>query len=589
MSRVLLASIASRKALPLSSSLRSYGFSVYGVAHSIHPNIFSKFFEKKTVIKDPRCGLSWANAIARIAKEWRADLVIPVDFIDVLTFAKWRKIFEKAEVTLAAPSFESIELASNKEKLPDLLKGLGKTPEQITVLRSSDTAKLVELEPPLVVKGLGDAAKPEYFPTMELAARRATERAPCLVQEYVPGIGRGYYAVVFNGEPILEFTHERIIEYDPAGGASLSAKGPVLDPRLFKLGRGVVKLLKWSGPIMVETRFVADTGEYFIVELNPKFWGSLDLPVSLGYHFPAILAKAYMEGVESAKKTAACLRVREGRYYWVLDGMRYLAKIPSAWSYMLTGVTRRGYCDVNLFDAVRVTAQLAWALKRLQREKKNWIRSIISDTHKLWWWAHSAMSSGVREIVFDLDGTLASLPVDWRSVRAVLQKKDLAKPWEGVTEALRRLWITNKEKYEVASSLVEENELEAAKAARPLVKPSVFDNLPLEIKVATLQTSRSAKETLRKTGFTKLCEHIIGRDGEAGPYKEAMFLSICRKGAVVVEDNLRNAVCAKRSGRLPVLVASNIYAQVKALRLGFPAIQHADLPRLLALLSSYKG
>ncbi|MEM1508452.1 MAG: hypothetical protein QW291_03130 [Thermofilaceae archaeon] len=588
MSKVLLASIASRKALPLSSSLRNHGFSVYGVAHSIHPNVFSKFFEKKTVVKNPRSGLPWANTIAKIAKEWEADLVIPVDFIDVLTFAKWKNLFEKTEVTLVAPRFESIELASNKEKLPDLLRELGKTPKQITVARSNDIAKLVDLEPPLVVKGLGDAAKPEYFPTMELATRRATERAPCLVQEYIPGIGRGYYAVAFNGESILEFTHERITEYDPAGGASLSAKGPVLDPRLFKLGRGIVKLLKWSGPIMVETRFVADTGEYFVVELNPKFWGSLDLPVSLGYHFPAILAKAYMEGVESAKKAAAGLRVRNGKYYWVLDGIRYLAKIPSVWGHMLTGVAHRGYCDVDLSDTVRVTAQFIWALKRLQREKKSWISSIVSDINKLRWWAHSAMRAGVREIVFDLDGTLVSLPVDWRTVRAILQKKNLAKPWEGVTEALRRLWITDKEKYEVASSVVEENELKAIKAAKPLVKPSVFNNLPLEIKVATLQTSRSAKEILRKTGFTKLCEHIIGRDDDVGPYKEAMFLNICKEGAIVVEDNLRNAVCAKRSGRLPVLVTNNVYAQVKALRLGFPAIQHTDLPHLLTLLSSYK-
>lgn len=589
MGRVLLASIASRKALPLSSSLREHGFSVYGVAHSIHPNAFSRFFERKVVVRSTREGLSWARVVAEIAGEWEADLVIPVDFVDVATFAKWRSFFEENEVALAAPSFEAVKLASSKEKLPDLLRGLGETPRQVVVLRPSDAAELADLEPPLVVKGLGDASKPEYFPTLELAAERAAERAPCIVQEYVPGVGRGYYAVAFNGEPLLEFTHERITEYDPAGGASLAARGPVLDPRLFKLGRGVVELLRWTGPIMVETRFVAETGEYFVVELNPKFWGSLDLPVSLGYHFPAILAKAYTEGVEQARWAAMGLRVRSGGYYWVLDGARYLAKIPSTWCRMVAGVARGGYCDVDLSDAARVAVQFTWALKRLRREKGNWSKSLANDARKLRWWVRSAVRAGVREVVFDLDGTLASLPVDWRAVRVILQKEGFAKPWEGVTEALRRLWAADKGRYEVASSLVEEVELKAAEMAKPLVNPSLFDDLPLEVKVATLQTSRSAREALRRTGFTKLCERVIGRDSEAGPYKEAMFLSICRKGAVVVEDNLRNAVCARRLGYLPVLVAGDAYAQVKALRLGFPAVRHSDLLHLLALLSSCKG
>lgn len=582
---MLLASIASRKALPLSSSLKKHSFSVYGVAHSIHPNVFSRFFERRVVVRNPREGLSWAKAVARIAREWGADLVIPVDFVDVAAFAKWKSFFEESGVELAAPSFEAVELASSKEKLPHLLKGLSKTPRQVAVLRPSDAAKLADLEPPLVVKGLGDASGPEYFPTRELAARRAAERAPCLVQEYVPGAGRGYYAVAFNGEPLLEFTHERITEYDPAGGASLAARGPILDPRLFKLGRGVVELLKWTGPIMVETRFVAETGEYFVMEINPKFWGSLDLPVSLGYHFPAILAKAYTEGVEAAKRAATELRVRSGRHYWVLDGMRYLAKIPSTWGRMAAGVARGGYCDVDLSDAARVAVQFTWALKRLHREKEDWSRRIASDASKLRWWVRSAVKAGVREVVFDLDGTLASLPVNWNAVRAILQRRGFAKPWEGVTETLRRLWVTDRGRYEAASSAVEEIELKAAEAAKPLVNPSVFDDLPLDVKVATLQTSRSAREALRRAGFAKLCERVTGRDSDVGPYKEAMFLSTCERGAVVVEDNLRNAVCAKRSGHLPVLVADDTYARVRALRLGFPAIRHADIPHLLALLT----
>jgi len=182
------------------------------------------------------------------------------------------------------------------------------------------------------------------------------------VQEYVPGRGRGYEAVAYDGEPLIEFTHERVVEYDPGGGPSLGARGPILDPNLYRLGRLVLRRLRWTGPLMVETKWVPQEGRYYVIELNPKFWGSLDLPVSLGYHFPAVLVKAVLEGPEAARELARGLRVRRGEFYWVLDGFRYLAKIPSTWFYMLQRARRS---DASISDIARTLLQLSTAVKKL--------------------------------------------------------------------------------------------------------------------------------------------------------------------------------------------------------------------------------
>lgn len=70
------------------------------------------------------------------------------------------------------------------------------------------------------------------------------------------------------------------------------------DPTLIKLGRNIVKKLKWNGIIIVETGHSEEKGVYYIIELNPKFWGSIDLPEALGYKFSALVLALYLYGYD---------------------------------------------------------------------------------------------------------------------------------------------------------------------------------------------------------------------------------------------------------------------------------------------------
>jgi len=245
--RVLVASIASRKALAIALSLRKYGYLVYGLSHAKHPHLFSRYFVKKAVVRCTRSGPAWAMFAAKVAEAWKVDLVIPVDFVDVEAFSRQRELFESVGSELAAPPFESVKLAADKERLPQLLNRIARVPRQVVVREPGSAVGLDALEPPLVVKGLGDASRPEYFPDWKEAEKRAAERAPCLVQEYVPGVGRGYYAVALSGQPILEFTHQRIIEYDPSRWGKLGGKRAGDRPQAVQTGTGDHRFTKVDG------------------------------------------------------------------------------------------------------------------------------------------------------------------------------------------------------------------------------------------------------------------------------------------------------------------------------------------------------
>jgi len=567
--KVAVASIASRKSLAIARSLKiSLEARVVGVSHRKHPFNYSRLFDEVITLEGAqRGGEEWGLAVADAASKARADIILPVDFLDVVSLSK---ISLRSPVPVAAPSYESVAMASDKAGLSALLSS-NIVPASTVVGNQEEISRISNFRPPLVVKGLSDASSPEFYASAEGASKAAMVRAPCLVQEYVPGRGRGYEAVAFRGEPLLEFTHERIVEYDPGGGASLGARGPILDPRLYRLGRLVLRRLQWTGPLMVETKWVPAEGRYYVVELNPKFWGSLDLPVSLGYHFPAVLVKAVLEGPEAAREFAKGLMVRRGEFYWVLDGIRYLAKVPSTWLFM---AKRARWSDVNTSDPVRVALQLAVAVKKLDEERKMWIHSIRRDYAKLRFYRR--LFEGERPLlILDFDGVIVRLKVDWKLVYRALEEKGFRDPWETIIEMFHRLWLEDRDRYMEASRIVEGFESRAH--IEEILHKSDLEGL--DFCVASMQPS-----SLLKRYFGS--ERIYGRDSGFGPRKSGMFRACVEEArwsgpVVVLDDDLYNCVVALRMGFYPVRVVQNAYKAVESMRLGILPLELSSLRSFL--------
>ena len=112
-----------------------------------------------------------------------------------------------------------------------------------------------------------------------------------LVQEFIAGEGYGVSAVIDGeGRPVSLFCHHRLREYPVGGGPSTFCES-VWDPHLAELGLAVLRALDWFGLAMVEFRRDRQ-GEYRLLEVNPRFWGSLPLALSAGTNPPLALYQA---------------------------------------------------------------------------------------------------------------------------------------------------------------------------------------------------------------------------------------------------------------------------------------------------------
>ena len=113
---------------------------------------------------------------------------------------------------------------------------------------------------------------------------------PPLLQKFIPGTGCGVCLLLDqDGTLCAEFAHERLRDYRPTGSGSVLRRSVAVDSRLRDLSLRLLRHIGAYGVAMVEFRVDSRTGEAYLMEVNGRFWGSLQLAIDAGVNFPALL------------------------------------------------------------------------------------------------------------------------------------------------------------------------------------------------------------------------------------------------------------------------------------------------------------
>ncbi len=160
----------------------------------------------------------------------------------------------------------------------------------------------------------GEAGKVHKAVSAEDARSRLEELqrryGKVLIQGFVPGRGVGVFFLWWKGRLWGEFMHRRLHEVPHQGGFSSFREScsipEIRDDALAKLRR-----LNWEGIAMMEYRRDDRTGEFYFMEMNGRFWGSLHLALFAGVDFPALLVDAFFDRIsEPAPSYRQGLRCR---------------------------------------------------------------------------------------------------------------------------------------------------------------------------------------------------------------------------------------------------------------------------------------
>ena len=202
------------------------------------------------------------------------------------------------------PSFDAYSSLTDKHFLFNTAQQLGiPCPETVVVdSQNKPMNDLADLHFPLVVrpnrshiyrKGTWTSMPVRYASNLqELEVIINDERyqdITLLVQEHIMGQGSGVFSIFNNGKPIGFFAHKRLREKPPTGGVSVLRESIPVDQ---EMKNHVVKLLShlnWHGVAMVEFKVDEKTGISYLIEVNGRLWGSLQLAIDAGVDFPYLL------------------------------------------------------------------------------------------------------------------------------------------------------------------------------------------------------------------------------------------------------------------------------------------------------------
>jgi predicted ATP-grasp superfamily ATP-dependent carboligase len=155
-----------------------------------------------------------------------------------------------------------------------------------------------------------------------VARHEYLSRHPFLIQEYIAGQGQGIFALYDHGTPLAFFAHRRLREKPPTGGESVLSESIPVDPGQRAMAHSVLQSVGWHGVAMVEFKVTAD-GKPYLIEVNGRFWGSLQLAIDAGVDFPWLLYQlATGTGVDKVDRYAVGVQWR-----WLLGDFARLCKV----------------------------------------------------------------------------------------------------------------------------------------------------------------------------------------------------------------------------------------------------------------------
>jgi len=297
MKTVLLTNGQLRKTLAAARSLGRRGVPVI-VADTtrIHPAGFSKYVRKSLIYPDPRTApeafLDW---LERTVERERIDIVFPMDD-DTLEAAMAGRSRLEALCAVPLPPEGSYRIAADKGSATRRAAEAGVACPRTAQPRSFAEAEAwaARFEYPAVIKprfssgsrGIRVARDPAELMT---AYRAIHERFPWpLIQEFVPPGERFDVCFLYDGEsgaPKAVFAQKELRHFPVERGPS-TAQESVVVPALTEAALAIMDGLPWRG--VVELEFMVDPrdGVPKFMEINPRFWNSLQMAVTAGIDFP---------------------------------------------------------------------------------------------------------------------------------------------------------------------------------------------------------------------------------------------------------------------------------------------------------------
>lgn len=302
----------------------------------------SRFCNERVVYADPyRNPRAFMNDVLHSIEKLSITFLLPITEATAYVILKYRDELP-ASVILPFPDTDTVDRVSNKNELFRLARQKGvPVPHTLECRDASEGLRAlssIDAFPVVLKPARSKILLGQGIITTQVVVANSREEAeaalrsrpyfdhPFTIQSFVRGHGQGVFVLFERGDAVRFFAHRRLREKPPGGGVSVLSESASVPDLLREHAENLLAPLKWHGVAMVEFR-VAEDGTGYLMEINPRFWGSLQLAIDSGVDFPWLLYLA------CTGKPLPPLRLKHRRLRWLLgdlDRLYLVLKSPGS-------------------------------------------------------------------------------------------------------------------------------------------------------------------------------------------------------------------------------------------------------------------
>ena len=278
----------------------------------------------------PQDRAGWISGVRALIDRHALDLVVPINDSDLILLQAHGD--EIGRERLAIANAEALRIFTDKAATRELAASLdipvaGAVPLDPAELETRRTPlpRLQLVLKPRCSYEVGSETGKLYAKIVHSEAELRNELAgkspsELVIEHFYPGVGIGFSVLARDGRLLLCYQHRRLHQAWETGPSSARvSEAP--DPELEGAVRKLAAATNLTGVAMFE--FLRQgPGQFVLLEVNARLWGSLPLAIEAGADFPRELCKLFVHALEPAApdyRTGLVKRDMFGEYRRITD------------------------------------------------------------------------------------------------------------------------------------------------------------------------------------------------------------------------------------------------------------------------------
>jgi len=324
---VLITGVRYRFSLAVMSSLSVHGYKVIGCDSSKWPlGRFSKYCCKYSRYSDPvESEAKFISDIIRIANEHAAKHIVPT-FTETYVLAKYKTRLDDAGIAILSADYHVVHSVNDKAWVTKRAQSMGiPTPMSWYPTSFEDLETIIQQNKggqnkfPLIIKPVSEKAgegqsvvdSAEKLKAYFQSITTKLDWSNYIVQQYITGVPCGVVCLFDRGKPLL--AHSFKVNGTLNGVHSVDR---ISTPIPAALDSSVMFLpnTAWHGLAELDYIYEETSGTAFLLEVNPRFWGSVQNPISAGLDIPLL----YMQLLTGTYQNGTEHQLRDIRTIWLV-------------------------------------------------------------------------------------------------------------------------------------------------------------------------------------------------------------------------------------------------------------------------------